>query len=106
MEFTLFKLRKNQHHGPLKTFVIARLIPDSRSCRVACMPAFLIKSFDFRSQGSRKDLLLVLKTHHNLIGVSTVARLIKDVLASSGIEFFFGSFFPRRPPTLLRVKFL
>ena len=62
------------------------MIPESLACPVACLSAYLIKSFDFRSPGAGKTLLLGLKAPHRAVGASTVARWIKEVLACSGID--------------------
>jgi hypothetical protein len=85
VKFALSKLRKNQK-GPLKSFVLVRLNPESLACPVACMSAYLIKSFDFTNHVFGKTLRLGLKAPHKTVGVSTVVRWIKEVLADSGID--------------------
>nr|CAH0108438.1 unnamed protein product [Daphnia galeata] len=44
VEFALSKLRKNQRHGPLKTFVIARLVLKSRACPLGSRKDFAVRS--------------------------------------------------------------
>jgi integrase len=86
VRFALSKPRKNQHRGPLKTFLLTRLPEDNLTCPVACMSAYLIKSYDFRSDLHGKTLLLALRAPHKSVGASTVARWIKGVLVSAGID--------------------
>ncbi|KZS06472.1 Uncharacterized protein APZ42_030056 [Daphnia magna] len=86
VKFALSKLRKNQHRGPLKSFTLKRMDAESLSCPVACMSTYLIRSYDFRSQVYGNRLLLGLKPPHKSVGASTVARWIKEILASAEIN--------------------
>ena len=60
--------------------------PESLACPVACLSAYLIRSYDFRSQIHGRTLFLGLKSPHKSVGASTVACWIKEVLANSGID--------------------
>ena len=75
VKFSLNKFRKNQRGGALKTFSLTRMVPESSTCPVACFSSYLIKSFDFRSNVDGKTPW-----------ASTIARWIKEVLTSAGID--------------------
>lgn len=82
---SLTKPRKYQRSGPLHVLKLKRFATNSILCRVACLERYITVSDPFRNQNS-STLYLGLKSPHHEIGASTIARWIKSILQSAGVD--------------------
>lgn len=85
VRFSLLKPRKAQSSGPLPNIILKRNPQDPQLCPVICLKAYVEKTRELRN-GDSGELFIALVPPHKVVGVSSIARWIKDALRMSGID--------------------
>lgn len=82
--FSLLRLRKSQHSGPLQSFSLP-IFPDSSCCPVSCLRSYVSKSGPLRAESCLPLFIATRKPFHS-VSSSTLGRWIKSCLSAAGID--------------------
>jgi len=83
--FSLRRLRKAQHNGPLQSVFISAF-PDPSRCPVSALRAYVERTSPHRNDVNSKSLFIALISPFHSVSSNTISRWIRTIMLSAGID--------------------
>lgn len=84
--FTLGKLRKSQHTGPLQRISVPAWRENVSICPVACLEAYILNTATVRNAVNNHQLFIGSTKPFKPVTSSTISRWLKDQLKEAGVD--------------------